>query len=437
MNQNKLKTVIREFLSSDKGSPVIENKYEEIFLEKRQEYINAMLKNKKSLVKRYGKDAEKVLTGRAVKDAKKYIENMKQQNIKELVRKALMQEESSFTSNPFVNKAAKYLNMSADDVKNNMVLLKKEEIPSTIPYSVGVYKIKSPKGLIYFHHAPMSDGIHMYDENGKRTLEETEIIDSKQYIAEREENPEDKITMDVPLFIRMLEYAREDASTDVDLHDVAKKAIGLSSEDKVLTMDDYETIVGEMESLNEDDWKQADDESDMANSQLKSIQSNASKLMNMIDNNEQLDAWVQSKLTKAQDYLQSVSDYLTGEEGEVEELYEKKAKKDYDGDNEIESPEEEYKGVKDKAIKNAKGLAKTIAKKLKESSYKAPSNSKEAQYLKKGDVIGSGETVVSVSSGAYTPSGKVDVTLEKGGKTRTAVWGKSTKIGVKKPEDIK
>jgi len=55
MNQNKLKTVIREFLSSDKGSPVIGDKYKNTFLNKRQEYINALLKNKKNLVKRYGK----------------------------------------------------------------------------------------------------------------------------------------------------------------------------------------------------------------------------------------------------------------------------------------------------------------------------------------------------------------------------------------------
>jgi ribosomal protein L22 len=79
-----------------------------------------MLTNKRNLVKRYGKDAEKVLTGRAVKDAQKYIENMKQQDLKEFVRKTLMQEESSIKSNSFVNKAAKYLNMSADDIKNNM-----------------------------------------------------------------------------------------------------------------------------------------------------------------------------------------------------------------------------------------------------------------------------------------------------------------------------
>ena len=36
----------------------------------------------------------------------------------------------------------------------------------------------------------------------------------------------------------------------------------------------------------------------------------------------------------------------------------KKATKDYDGDGEIESSEEEYKGVKDKAIKKAKGEMK-------------------------------------------------------------------------------
>jgi len=68
--------------------------------------------------------------------------------------------------------------------------------------------------------------------------------------------------------------------------------------------------------INEDDWMQADDESDMAKSQLKSIQSNASKLMSMIGDKEQLDAWVQAKLTKAEDYLNSVQGYLAGEDAQ-------------------------------------------------------------------------------------------------------------------------
>ena len=72
-----------------------------------------------------------------------------------------------------------------------------------------------------------------------------ERINSKEYISKRKsENPIDTITMDVPLFIRMMEFAREDAKSDLDLHDVAEKAISLSNNGKTLTMSDYETMFG-------------------------------------------------------------------------------------------------------------------------------------------------------------------------------------------------
>jgi len=58
-----------------------------------------------------------------------------------------------------------------------------------------------------------------------------------------EENPIDIVSMDVPLFIRMLEFAREDASTDMDLHDLAQKAIKMSSEGEPLTMMHYDELV--------------------------------------------------------------------------------------------------------------------------------------------------------------------------------------------------
>jgi len=64
-------------------------------------------------------------------------------------------------------------------------------------------------------------------------------------------NPKDTITVDVPLFIRLLEYAREDAQTDMDLHDVAEKIISLASSGKTLTMDDYSSIVGSQEDIAE------------------------------------------------------------------------------------------------------------------------------------------------------------------------------------------
>ena len=68
--------------------------------------------------------------------------------------------------------------------------------------------------------------------------------------------------------------------------------------------------------LQEDDHLQSNDESSMAQAQLKSIQSNASKLMDIIGDDEQLDAWVQAKLTKAEDYLDSAAGYLESEEQE-------------------------------------------------------------------------------------------------------------------------
>ena len=56
-------------------------------------------------------------------------------------------------------------------------------------------------------------------------------------------NPSDKVTIDIPLFIRLLEYAREDAKTDMDLHNVAEKAIAASETGKTLTMTDYDSLV--------------------------------------------------------------------------------------------------------------------------------------------------------------------------------------------------
>ena len=64
-------------------------------LEKREEVLKNLKKQKKSLVKRYGKDAEAVMYGRATNIAKKQAESMNQQKLKELVRKTLQQESNS------------------------------------------------------------------------------------------------------------------------------------------------------------------------------------------------------------------------------------------------------------------------------------------------------------------------------------------------------
>lgn len=62
-------------------------------------------------------------------------------------------------------------------------------------------------------------------------------------IKENEQNPTDKISMDVQLFIRVLEWAREESGADVPIHIVAEDAAKLSSERGTLHMDDYEEIM--------------------------------------------------------------------------------------------------------------------------------------------------------------------------------------------------
>jgi hypothetical protein len=64
-------------------------------------------------------------------------------------------------------------------------------------------------------------------------------------------NPKDTIKLDVPLFIRLLEYAREDAKDDMDLHRVAENAIDLSRFAGTLGMIDYLNIIGPQENIEE------------------------------------------------------------------------------------------------------------------------------------------------------------------------------------------
>jgi hypothetical protein len=71
------------------------------------------------------------------------------------------------------------------------------------------------------------------------------IENSNQYLNEQEEDPTDIIAMDVPLFLRMLEWAKEEAAEDVDLHKITERAIEAVKLRGLLSMDDYNDLIGE------------------------------------------------------------------------------------------------------------------------------------------------------------------------------------------------
>jgi hypothetical protein len=102
---------------------------------------------------------------------------------------------------------------------------------------LGNVKILSVKG----HHAEVCSvrgGKHYH----------VELSSLRTGHLDEDTNPQDEITVDVPLLIRLLEYAKEDAKTDMDLHNVAERLIKLSGQG-CLSMDQYDAIVGGVKEM--------------------------------------------------------------------------------------------------------------------------------------------------------------------------------------------
>lgn len=76
---------------------------------------------------------------------------------------------------------------------------------------------------------------------------QSHINDSIRGMKE-EVDKDDRVMLDIPFLIRLLEFAREDAKTDMELHKVVQKLISIRNKG-VLTMDDYDFVVKLKEEL--------------------------------------------------------------------------------------------------------------------------------------------------------------------------------------------
>ena len=228
-------------------------------LDKRQIALMGLLQNKRSLVKKYGKDAEKVMYGIATKQAKIKQEAMNLENIKGMIEAAL----------------------------------------------------QNPKKADLNKDGKLSD----YEEKRGAAIEKS------MNIKEVEGDIIDIVTLDVPLFIRMLEYAKEDAADDMDLHDVATKTIALSKQKGILSMEDYDDLIPAEAPIAEDlDVGHQDDEPHMLKSELIRAGKMIQMLYQKIDKYDRMGGevdfpqWWQKKIINANAMLDSAFDYLDGEE---------------------------------------------------------------------------------------------------------------------------
>jgi hypothetical protein len=242
-------------------------------LDKREIALKGLIQNKRSLVKKYGKDAEKVMYGIATKQAKNKQEAMNLENLRSIVKDALTSPVTE--QSPFV--------LAADAARD-----------------AGKKEFEFPKGSGKMHPVKLKQDIS---------------------VKEAEEDIVDTVTLDVPLFIRMLEYAKEDAADDMDLHDVATKTIALSKQKGILSMEDYDALIPAEETLAEDlDVGHQDDEPNMLKSDLYRIAKYAMGLYKMVDKYDDMPGevdfphWWQSKIIKAKDYMVAAKHYLDGEE---------------------------------------------------------------------------------------------------------------------------
>jgi len=137
----------------------------------------------------------------------------------------------------------------------------------------------------------------------------------------------DTVTLDIPLLIRVLELAREDIRTDMDLHRVVEKLINIRKKG-MLTMKDYNYIskIHEeiMPQISENHiaiamGKMLDDEGSMILNQLDDIDRCSKMIRDYVgkDYEKQLPAWVQSKVTLAADYINTVGSYLMSKNEET------------------------------------------------------------------------------------------------------------------------
>ena len=121
------------------------------------------------------------------------------------------------------------------------------------------------------------------------------------------------------LWGRAINTAKKQVQTmnDNKLKEIIKKKLSTppvsekkSKEFPDLTGDGKVTKADILKGRGVDLKEEVDYEGEMAKSELYRLIKNSQELMQMLDDDTQLEAWVQSKITKAADYIASVSQYL-------------------------------------------------------------------------------------------------------------------------------
>jgi hypothetical protein len=229
-------------------------------LDRAEDIYQAMKGNRKNFVKKYKKEAENVMRGRAMNIAKSQVQTMNEERLKEIIKKRLST---------------------------------KPEAPTELEEGA-MGKLLTGAALV----AALLAGNKMVSD-ANPTMKKLKAA------HEKAEAKGDKEAMDkIEDLIAKQEVYLSAGEGEDQAGNIDETFPDLTGDGKVTKAD---ILKGRGVELKEEEL---DYEGEMAKSELRNLIQNAEELFNMLDEDTQLEAWVQSKLTKANDYLNSVTQYL-------------------------------------------------------------------------------------------------------------------------------
>jgi len=252
-----------------------ERKLTENELEQRKIALKGLLKNKRALVKKYGKEAEKVMYGIATKQAKKKVEKMNLENLKSMIQDSL--SKSIEEQSPFV--------LAADAAKD-----------------AGKKEFEFPKGSGKMHPVTIKQDID-------------EEMDPKEMKSGTWAGRAVVVHMHGPETEWKVEFVK--SGKVVDYIDAIAN---LKFDDDTTPTDYMQRRKAEKDYIDEDlDVGHQDNEPHILKKDLYRIAKYASELYKMVDKYDQggevdFPHWWQSKVIKAKDMMISAKHYLDGEE---------------------------------------------------------------------------------------------------------------------------
>lgn len=263
----------------------------------------------------------------------------------------------------------------------------------------------------------------------------------------------DMVCFDIPLLIRVLEFTREEMSSDIELHNMVERLINMR-ETSPLKMSEYDAITQKLVKENHIAiamGKMLDDESGMVLTQIEELERGCAMIRSYIgkDYEKQLPAWVQAKVTLATDYMSTVGNYLVSKNEKVNESLGDdflKMMKDKGIKHRVHgTPDQEKQRTMDKLTANkAKADASPAPKKTSTGTFGTTHGYGQGRYMGdsvelEGEVIDEAKSAAMRLSAAWNrEKAKSSASIQRGkemmNKIKQDVKAKSEKPPVK--EDV-